>query len=382
MTRRPSQRGVSLVEALVAMAVMAVGLLGLVGLQATMRQNADIAKQRSEAVRIAQERIEQWRGYTTLAQYRNAVVSAAAGAASAPPTTNTAYTLSAVVAPAPPNPPTTPPLKSGTVTVGWTDRAGAAQQVLLTTRIAGISPELGGALAAPNAEPATQPQGRNPGIPPGAVNQSNGTSQFVPPGSSVGWVFNNTTGDIQRQCDPGFSSCVDVNLRVMWGYVRFATGSLQPTPEQAATPPSLAFGSPVEVRVRQSQPGPQTIDCFVAAPSPAWNVYYCALPLSPATLPSSWSGRTELRGFNIVSNLTDDDDDKFRVCRYTPERSNTPAGGNIAHPLNYTEVSGPLPNQNYLIIRAGDDENPFLCPADASGDAVNTNTYDHQPVRP
>ncbi len=61
-----AQRGVSLVEALVALAVMAFGMMAIVGVQSTMRQNADIAKQRSEAVRIAQEAIERWRAYSVL----------------------------------------------------------------------------------------------------------------------------------------------------------------------------------------------------------------------------------------------------------------------------------------------------------------------------
>ena len=48
---RPLQRGISLVEALVAMLVMSFGMLAIVGLQATLRLNADVAKQRAEAVR-------------------------------------------------------------------------------------------------------------------------------------------------------------------------------------------------------------------------------------------------------------------------------------------------------------------------------------------
>ena len=58
-----SQRGVSLIEALVAMAVMAFGTLGVLGVQTTLRLNADIAKQRNEAVRIGQETIEAARSF-------------------------------------------------------------------------------------------------------------------------------------------------------------------------------------------------------------------------------------------------------------------------------------------------------------------------------
>ena len=63
---RHSARGVSLVEAMVALAVMAFGMLAVVGIQATMRLNADIAKQRSEATRIGQEMLETQRAFTVI----------------------------------------------------------------------------------------------------------------------------------------------------------------------------------------------------------------------------------------------------------------------------------------------------------------------------
>ena len=64
---RPFQRGISLIEALLALAVMALGMMGLVGVQSTLRNTSDVAKQRSEAVRIAQVEIERWRAFTALA---------------------------------------------------------------------------------------------------------------------------------------------------------------------------------------------------------------------------------------------------------------------------------------------------------------------------
>ncbi|MBL0296205.1 MAG: prepilin-type N-terminal cleavage/methylation domain-containing protein [Betaproteobacteria bacterium] len=64
--RRRSARGVSLVEALVALAVMAFGMLGLIGVQSTLRLNGDTAKQRSEAVRIAQSRLDDLRAFSVL----------------------------------------------------------------------------------------------------------------------------------------------------------------------------------------------------------------------------------------------------------------------------------------------------------------------------
>ena len=66
-SRSLRRHGVSLVEALVALAVMAFGMLALVGVQATMRLNSDVAKQRGEATRIATEEIERLRGFRTIA---------------------------------------------------------------------------------------------------------------------------------------------------------------------------------------------------------------------------------------------------------------------------------------------------------------------------
>jgi type II secretory pathway pseudopilin PulG len=62
-TRR---QGVSLVEALVALAVMSIGMLALVGVQTTMRLNSDLAKQRTEATRIASEEIETLRSFARM----------------------------------------------------------------------------------------------------------------------------------------------------------------------------------------------------------------------------------------------------------------------------------------------------------------------------
>ena len=59
-------RGASLVEAMVALAVMAFGMLAVVGVQSTLRYNGDVARQRSEATRLAQERLDQLRSFTAI----------------------------------------------------------------------------------------------------------------------------------------------------------------------------------------------------------------------------------------------------------------------------------------------------------------------------
>ena len=54
-----SQRGVMLLEAMIAILIFSIGILSIVGLQASMIKNTADAKLRSEASYLAQERIGQ-----------------------------------------------------------------------------------------------------------------------------------------------------------------------------------------------------------------------------------------------------------------------------------------------------------------------------------
>lgn len=372
-------RGVSLIEALVALGVMAFGMLGLVGLQSTMRTNADAAKQRSEAVRIAQEQLETQRGFVALtgpgSSYA-AIDSVAATDYVDLAATNTTYSWTASVA----TTATDPPIKTLAVDVTWTDRSGSAQTIRLASAIAGIAPELAGALGTPATGLASRTiGGRNPVIPPGAVNHGDGTSRFTPPGSTgIGWRFDNVTG-VLRECDDTFTTCSADNKLLLTGFIRFDQTADPPTADQTEVPISPSFS--LDLQVNLTVPAsPSHVDCFIDRQS-LYSIYYCAMPVSAATTPASWSGTPEFSGFSISDDAADDHDDRMRVCRYTPERNNAPAGGNASHPLNYNAVSTPLGQQNYLIIRgASPSGTPYDCPGDGPSPLLNTNTYAHQPA--
>ncbi len=187
---RPPARGVSLIEALVALAVMAFGILGVVGVQSTLRQNADVSRQRAEAVRIAQETVENWRSFSVLSatpgQTAYADIVSNAGVSVDPVIANTSYTVTRSVVDARANDPAEPRLRNLVVDVAWTDRTGQTQHVTLNTSIAGIAPELAGSLAIPaNASATEMPGGRNAAIPVSAVDQGDGTSRFAPPGGGA-----------------------------------------------------------------------------------------------------------------------------------------------------------------------------------------------------
>lgn len=406
--RRPRQRGVSLIEAVVALAVMAFGILGVVGVQLTLRNNADIAKQRAQAVRIAQEAIEDWRGFTTLTLplptgHALAYEDIASAATTTVPTAsagvaNTTYTITRWVEET-----TEPRGKSVRIQVAWTDRTGATQDVELSTRISGILPELSGAVSLPGRSLNNQQLGgRHGGVPVDAVDQGDGTSNFAPPGapSGVTWVFNNTTGVITSICvalpAPATStSCTAQNATLLAGFVRFALGGATPTAAptgaNAEFPTDLvptALISTLDLELHTVSPS-VIHECYVSAVATSTYLRYaCAVvlpaPPTPTAPPvTSWTGTSYLTGLPLPSGSATDpsytSNTVYRVCRYTPATSAATVVPNIDHPFEYTNVSSSLQNQNFLVIRAGDGTTAFTCPGDGPSPLVNGNTLPHQP---
>jgi len=377
---RHRTRGVSLVEALVALAVMAIGMLGLVGVQSSLRANSDAAKQRSEAVRLAQEAIEEWRAFAVLQSTAGVTdyQDIAAGTTTDPVIngSNATFTRSRTV--------TTMPApragKSLRVDVTWQDRAGETQSVQLTTVIAGIAPELAATLSVPATGEATgsAPQGRHRAIPPGAKllgGQLAGKSGFIPPGASgVAWVFDNVSGLITI-CTTTASStallldtnivCGTDNAVLLSGFLRYALGATPPTTADADNPssPPSAMPSPLQVWVVRGTPVPD-LRCYtedVATPS-YYTAYFCAVPVTviPNNPPPAWSGRVEFRPSPpMATTLADFSFLRVKACRYFANAT-------------YTDVSSPRANQNYLVIRAGDGlATAFTCPSP---------TFAHQPT--
>lgn len=368
------QHGISLVEALVALLVMSFGTVALLGVQANLRLNADVSKQRGEAVRLAQEALEELRNFGTVAEFEALADVAAAQVAGF--ASNTTFTRSIDVANG-----ATARERLLTVDVGWTDRTGQAQSVRLTTSVHGVPAALAGTLAYPaDAAYTRTPAQRHAGIPPGAVTQSDGTSVFTPPGGgTTTWVFNNVTGFITQVCVGGV--CTDINARLLAGYVRFATDGTPPTGDDAEVPPSVKPVTPlIDVIVSQTAPIVATVACYEDQSYPAWVPYYCAVPLG---LNAAWSGRSLVQNLSLASTVADADSALYRVCRYTRVRSQAavspPTLRNVDHPLDYVNVGEALLQQNFLVIRAGDGTTAFDCPDDTDTDLVNARTWHHQP---
>jgi Tfp pilus assembly protein PilV len=354
-TRR-SSLGTSLVEAVVALAVMAFGMLAVVAVQSTLRLNADVAKQRSEAIRIAQEAMEAARGFGVIdtpgaGQTAYADIASAAGVAVAGYTTNTTFTLTRTVVAR-----TAPARKEINIRVDWTDRNGQAQGVQLNSIIAANDPRLSLLLGArPNGIPPRQPMGRHPAVPWQAIDIGGGQSALPPPaGGTSFWVVQNGTGVISSVCTyPEGSTltvspdnCIDQPSYLISGFVRFSFG---PTPD--ATAPAdeqiplgmLALAATGEYGNGECQVQP------VQDPRLTYTAYVCRVPLGAD---GTWTGTTRL-GPPLDLDLYD-------VCRYTND-----GVGNATHPQVYVHLDRSLANQNFLIVDQG-----VACP---------TGTLAHQP---
>lgn len=393
MNRRTAMQGVALVEALVGLAVLAFGLLGVVGMQSTLRFNADVSRQRAEAVRLAQLKMEDLRAFGALSgaptgehDYSKII---AASDSPAPPTgfANTSFTRTVAL---PAASASAPRMKSVSVTVEWLDRrtdsGGQTQKVQLMTGIAESAPIVAAALALPGDRAGPQrPLGRNAAIPREATDLGNGTSRFAPPGapSGVNWVFNNATGAVTRLCTGLLASdCTVVDGRLVSGFIRFAPLAAEPTNLEAESPTGVATTYPlIDVNVSLTVPVSPSFTpvCYVGSATYE-RPYFCVMPVNPA---GRWSGRTTLAGgdsFRVASDLDDDHRTRYKVCRYTPTDTHTPSGGNPAHPLNYTLVDTALTNQNFFVHSAGDGSRPFRCPDDGPNPRIQSNTYFHQPL--
>ena len=186
-------RGFSLIEALVALLIVSLGMLAIAGFQANLAGASDIAKQRMEAVRLAQDKMEAFRSFGNLTGY-----SSIANGSDGPFVSNAQFTRTWTVSQGPSD-----TERWINIIVSWTDRRGNAQQVTTQSSIAKFDPQDIGTLATgPGGITVRKPKNRSLNIPYPAVTLSGGAqSAFIPPPGNVVYVFNNTSGNIEKSCE-------------------------------------------------------------------------------------------------------------------------------------------------------------------------------------
>jgi type IV pilus modification protein PilV len=206
------ERGFSLIEALIALLVVSFGMLAIASFQFTLARSSDLAKQRTEATRLAQQKMEQLRAYGQVdsstatphvVNYTDDVVSSTTAEVL---TSNATFSRSWIVT----------ANASGTekwinVMVDWVDRTNASQQVQLFSVISKYDPQDIGSLSTfvPGAAGnQRRPKNRNINVPYPAVNLAScptGTgvcSAFTPPPGNIIYIFDNNTGNITGSCTP------------------------------------------------------------------------------------------------------------------------------------------------------------------------------------
>lgn len=391
---RRRQGGVTLIEALVALLIMAFGMVAMVGMQSNMRRSADVAKQRSEAVRIAQQDLESLRAYSQLVRDEatpSETISFDQIISDEPPgvgdaSANASFKLRRTVTPAADG-----SAQTVEVSVSWKDRADETQTVRLRSVIARVDPKLSAALTVPpDGSPTRRPLGRNTSIPLDAKDLGDGRSVFKPPQSgSIAWVFDNISGVIISRCSglsEGSSSASistadiaalcnnNITAYLLSGHVRFSTGD---TPDPIA-PSSSALPLDITVTVTPAERHPTpAYQCFDDAPASAINTqtdgvrYFCAVYANSES-PPNWSGQAQVAGIALGSS-------DYRICRYSADYDGSGVISNLEHPASYSKVSTALTGQNYLVVRASAG-----CPSGRAFDPANgfffdSRTVQHQP---
>ena len=361
MQARRTQRGVTLVEAMVAFFVMALGMLAAVATQMTLRLNNDVAKQRSEAVRLAQNDLDTARSFVKISatpgQRSYADIIPTLTPEALPFTgTNASYSFNRAVPNGVPF-----PYRAISAQVTWQDRQGQTHPVRLDTIVAGVDPALSGFLSlSPDGQPTQVAARTNRRLPSWVRDLGDGRSVLKPRGSdTTAWVFDNRSGSIVTRCvvQPGSSTatltaadltdCTTLTVpgRLINGYVWFSLTS----PPSADTPVGDAFElHPVFAFSSNSAASAECYDSTVGTSSANPIQYVCAV--FPGQAGGPWSGYLTMAS----STLWRGDAALFTLCRYTADLDQSGGISNDEHPLDYVNVTQNLLYQNFLVVRRGE----------------------------
>lgn len=400
------QAGFTILEALVSLVIMGFGIFSLAGMQIAISSNADIAKQRTEAVRLAEQKIESFRSYTGIATtvVGQGTISASAlnwnalvgGSDSI--TTNATYTRTWTLGGT-----ITDPMRALTVTVAWTDRTNTAQAVLLSTMLSKTDPADSGFLGFPlplNTN-LKRPLNRNLSIPIPSIDLGTGSSAVAFGSGGQYVLFSNISGDVVQICKPGLpggsttaqiiaalttpgtNNCTSITGYIVSGYV--GKDSSVSNNDWNAIQNGLGIDYSGITRNAASAVGitcqfGNAIDQGTGAVIAGYKYYICVIPLTaPATPPSTngpynWSGKILIAGPSVWHGSGN----KYFVCRYQYVAANDLTDVNQMNVQPYVNVNVSLDQQNYLIATTS-TATP-TCPTSMNVASVSTGVL-HQDCR-
>ena len=359
--RRAATRGFTILEVLIALVVMAFGILAVAGMQLMLSRNSDVAKQRSEATRLAQERMERLRAFDGIGSgtidWNNLPVAAETFNAN----TNATFKVTAALGGT-----TADAMRSAAVTVRWLDRAANSsdtsadadgfsynQEVVLSSVISKTDPERVGFVT--NPLPLNQPlkrvKNRNINLPIPAIDLGNGRSS-TQVDANYAIVYSNTTGGVVRICNPNQAnataaqinalldagSCTTVTGYIVAGYLGRSSSSI-------AWPTGINYSNITRTDPMSGQAiRCQYTDALDQNSGTAISNYKYYLCIVPLTNPGDgtaarWSGTLRFGGVTTSSN--------YVVCRY--QYTQTSLDSNERNIQPYSSVSKSIDEQNYWI---------------------------------
>lgn len=416
-TSRKNQFGFTIIETLIALVVMGFGILALAGMQGAILRNVDTSQQRTEATRLAQEKMEALRSYTGISSTTLAATTGTASTLSTTAlnwnamssgsdtaTTNATYARTWTFGGA-----STDAMRALTVAVSWTDRAGEAQSVTLASVLSLTNPADSGFLGFPLPQNTNlkRPLNRNLNIPIPSIDLGNGTSavKFGTAGQYVG--FNNVSGDVVNICTPtlasnpttaqviaaltstttSVSNCNTITGYVVTGYV--SKDSSMSASDWSAISGGLGMDTSSITRNAASTTAitcqfADAVDQNSGTTISGYKSYICVIPLSaPTPAPSTngpynWSGTVRIAGPAVWHSSGN----KYYVCRYQYTATNTLTDVNRRNIQPYVNVNLSIDQQNYLIGTSADATSSTapICPTAMTASGVSSGVL-HQDCR-
>jgi type IV pilus modification protein PilV len=379
-----SQRGFAILEALVAMLIMTIGVLSLSAMQTTINRYSNEAKLRSDATRLAQEKIEALRSFTGIASTIvgqgatsatalnwNALAGNTDTVASANATFTRVWTLSGTTA---------DPMRGIQVTMTWQNRAGESQSLTLSSVIAQADPADSGYLGFPlplNTN-LKRPKDRNLDIPVRSVDLGTGQSGLRYGTGGQYLVFSNVSGDVVKICSPpsltasstdaqiiaaltsansATASCTSISGYIVAGYIK--KGSSVSSTEWNAIKDNLGISTSLITRYNN---GADAISCNAqdatdqntGALIPDFKSYICVIPLTApgANVAATWGGPILISGPSTWRGVSS----KYYVCRFQYTATTTFTDPNLRNVqgsspslTGYSGVNKSIDQQNYLL---------------------------------
>ena len=404
---RRRQSGSSLIEAMIALLIMGAGMLSLSGMQMDLARGTDSTRQRTQALRLAQEKMEEFRSYTGIAGSVGAAGTVNASALNwnaladgqDSVSGNAVYARSWTFGGA-----SASPMRSASVRVTWTDRSGKAQSLTLSSVLSQTDPFDAGLLGFP-LPPISQIKSinnRSLAIPAAAIRLGNQRSALAFGRGGQYILFDDISANVLQICtlrglsasssaaqviaafqNSGQRECENLRAYTVSGYVG------RDSSVSASDWKSIESGLGIDTSgISRNAAGTPGIRCqFSNAINhgsgetiPDYKYYLCVIPLAePATHSApDWSGKILLAGPAAwQANAS-----PYYVCRYEYAATQNLSDSNRRNLQPYSHVSTSISQQNYLVASDNNAVSPTppVCPSAMNVTKVSSGVL-HQDCR-